>query len=129
MRRLLFAVPLALFAGSAFAQEVPPEAYRDMWCATAYQQTTPIELVPPEDQPRAKVFLNAANTMMDRGVGAMSASGFAAAAIDNFKQQLLVRVAMQVQQGAKSEFEPAECDALMRDLLPPEFLADQPATQ
>lgn len=129
MKRLLFAVPLWLSVSSALAQDIPPETYRDMWCATAYQQTTPIELIPPEDQPRAKVFLDAANAMMDRGVGAMSAAGFSAAAIDNFKQQLLVRVAMQVQQGADPEFQPTECDALMRDLLPPDFLADQPAAQ
>lgn len=129
MKRLLFVVPLCLCVSSALAQDIPPETYRDMWCATAYQQTTPIELIPPEDQPRAKVFLEAANAMMDRGVTAMSAAGFAAAAIDNFKQQLLVRVAMQVQQGASPEFEPGECDALMRDLLPPDFLAEQSSAQ
>lgn len=131
MKRLLVALPLSLFAGSAFAQnaEVPPDVYRDMWCATAYQQTIQIELIPSEDQPRAQIFLTAAGKMMERGVAGMTAAGFAANAVDNFRTQLLVKVATQVQQGATPEFEPGECDALMRELLPPDFLADQPAAQ
>ena len=129
MKRLLLALPLALLAGSVLAQEIAPDTYKDLWCATAYKQTTPVELMPPEDRPRAQIFLDAADKLLERGVAGMASAGFAADTIDKFKQNLLVRVAMQVQQDGDAEFQPAECDALMRELLPPEFLADQSEAQ
>ncbi|MEO6394516.1 MAG: hypothetical protein ABIO40_01225 [Devosia sp.] len=115
MFKLLAALPLLIVSPGAFAQSVPDDAHKVMWCALAFQ----IFFVDPhrssvEEIEVFKPYADAAKLLLDHGRASLAAAGFSDEAANQVRRALVPEVTRQVNREEAAEFTTTDCAALAK---------------
>jgi len=117
--RYLFALLLVLAPAAAFAQEVPAEAERDLWCGTAFELLVADQPADasPEKLAAAKPFEEGAKRLIQRALPIYLESGYSDAALLSYRARLEARVSGVVNGGGWSDGDQSpsyeDCKALL----------------
>jgi hypothetical protein len=117
MNRLFAAVALApmLLVSGAFAQDVPDEANKQLWCGTAmvaFFSAMPSDQLSPEEQVEAQGYIEGGKSLIDTGAQAALDAGVAQEAVDKLKLDLQTLVMEEIN-GDKASYSFEECLALL----------------
>jgi hypothetical protein len=115
----LFIVPGVLFPGAAFAQVVPADVERDLWCGTAFELLVADEPGNSSAEKRAvaKPYVEGAERLLQRALPIYLEAGYTDAALAAYRQKLEASVSRVVNGGSWNErdnhpsFE--DCNALL----------------
>ncbi|MDB5506871.1 MAG: hypothetical protein JWR75_1509 [Devosia sp.] len=133
LRHLAFAAIGSLaFAGtlsSAFAQDVPAEGYKSLWCGQAFLAaagTLPAEAT-DQDKQTAQYFIDSGNGLIETGLAAYVTAGFTEEAAAAASTALAPTVSEQISanNGEGAEFTFDDCSVLIP--VPAEMPATAPA--
>lgn len=119
MRRLLALVLVLVLPGIATAQEVPPEAERDLWCGTAFELMVADEPADASAEKRAAAlpYEEGARRLVQRALPIYLESGYSDAALTTYRQKLEASVSRVVNGGAWGDGDQSpsfeECKALL----------------
>lgn len=119
MRHSLALIAILLLPGTALAQEVPPEAERDLWCGTAFELMVADE---PADASSEKLaaatpYQEGAKRLIQRALPIYLESGYSDAALASYRQRLEARVSGVINGGGWDDGEQSpsfeDCKALL----------------
>ncbi|MEO8758564.1 MAG: hypothetical protein ABI398_12545 [Devosia sp.] len=118
MNRLILALALtpALFTTGAFAQAVPDDVAKQLWCGTAFVTafSSPPPGVPAEQLALAKLYIDQGNEMIDGASQKYLDTGFTEEQLTKVKADLVTEVTAAVGgSGGSAKYTFEECKALM----------------
>ena len=117
--RYLLALLLVLAPVAALAQEVPPEAERDLWCGTAFELLVADEPADASAEKRAaaKPYQDGAKLLIQRALPIYLEAGFSDAALLTYRQKLEASVSRVINGGSWNDSEQSpsfeDCKALL----------------
>jgi len=117
--RSLLALLLIIAPVAAFAQEVPAEAERDLWCGTAFELLVADEPADAsaEKLAAAKPYEDGAKLLIQRALPIYLESGYSDAALLTYRQKLEASVSRVINGGSWNDSEQApsfeDCKALL----------------